>query len=359
MIAMFPKSSSRRRIGVFLAAAAAVLAQSGPTSAGEEVVSGDYRLALPLGLQKDAAYVPGANPMSTAKIALGRHLYFDTRLSRDDTVSCATCHDPGHGFAEPRKTSTGVGGKVGGRNAPTVINRLFSSDQFWDGRAADLEAQAKGPITNPIEMAMDSEAAVIRKVSAIAGYREEFRQAFGTDEVTMDRIAQAIAAYERTVVSGDSPYDRYQAGDGKALTAQQARGLALFNGKANCVTCHASFNFTDENYHNLGVGWDESKKALADVGRAKVTNAAGDTGAFKTPTLRNVARTAPYMHDGSEETLRDVVVLYNRGGNANPNLSPKMKPLGLTDAEIADLVAFLDALTGEVTAEGRPADFPK
>lgn len=354
--------SQQPRASILAAAmfvAAALLAHTSPARAGEEVVSGGYKVVLPRGLQKDAAYVPEGNPMSAAKIELGRHLYFDSRLSKDDTVSCATCHDPAHGFAEPRKTSTGVGGKVGGRNAPTVINRLFSSDQFWDGRAADLEAQAKGPITNPIEMAMDSDEAVIRKISAIGGYRESFKKAFGSDEVTMDRIAQAIAAYERTVVSGDSPWDRYEAGDKKALTEQQVRGLALFNGKANCVNCHASFNFSDENYHNLGVGWDESKKELADVGRFKISNADTDKGAFKTPTLRNIAQTGPYMHDGSEATLRDVVVLYNRGGNRNPWLSPKMKPLQLSDAEVDDLVAFLEALTGEVKAEGKPSDFPK
>ncbi|MBU6284113.1 c-type cytochrome, partial [bacterium] len=179
------------------------------------------------------------------------------------------------------------------------------------------------------------------------------------DEVSMDRIADAIASYERTVVSGDSAWDRYQAGDKKALTAQQVRGLELFNGKANCATCHASFNFSDENFHNLGVGWDESKKELADVGRFEVTKADTDKGAFKTPTLRNVAQTGPYMHDGSEATLREVVVLYNRGGNKNPWLSPKMKPLALTEAEIDDLVAFLGALDGEVKAQGKPATLPQ
>jgi len=332
-----------------------------PTAAraDEEVVSGSWKMTLPRGLQKDAAFVPESNPVSDAKIELGRDLYFDTRLSKDDTVSCATCHAPEHGFAEPRKTSQGVGGKLGKRNAPTVINRLFSSNQFWDGRADDLEAQAKGPITNPIEMAMDSPEAVVKKLSAIAGYKALFKKAYGSDEVSMDRIADAIASYERTVVSGDSAWDRYQAGDKKALTAQQVRGLELFNGKANCATCHASFNFSDENFHNLGVGWNESKKELADVGRFEVTKADTDKGAFKTPTLRNISQTGPYMHDGSEATLREVVVLYNRGGNKNPWLSPKMKPLGLTEAEIDDLVAFLGALDGEVKAQGKPATFPQ
>lgn len=354
---MTPKSL-QTLVAASLFAVVAILAPTA-SRADEEVVSGTWKMTLPRGLQKDAAYVPENNPVSDAKIELGRDLYFDTRLSKDDTVSCATCHAPEHGFAEPRKTSQGVGGKLGKRNAPTVINRLFSSNQFWDGRADDLEAQAKGPITNPIEMAMDSPEAVVKKLSAIAGYKALFKKAYGSDEVSMDRIADAIASYERTVVSGDSAWDRYQAGDKKALTAQQVRGLELFNGKANCATCHASFNFSDENFHNLGVGWDESKKELADVGRFEVSKADTDKGAFKTPTLRNVAQTGPYMHDGSEATLRDVVVLYNRGGNKNPWLSPKMKPLALTETEIDDLVAFLGALDGEVKAQGKPATLPQ
>ena len=351
-------SFSRTRLASALLALGLALAPAG-VRADEEVVSGTWKMTLPLGLQKDAAFVPESNPVSEAKIELGRDLYFDTRLSKDDTVSCATCHAPEHGFAEPRKTSQGVGGQSGKRNAPTVINRLFSSNQFWDGRADDLEAQAKGPITNPIEMGMDSPEAVVKKLSAISGYKALFKKAYGSDEVSMQRIADAIAAYERTVVSGNSAYDRYQAGDKKALTAQQVRGLELFNGKANCATCHASFNFSDENFHNLGVGWDESKKEHADVGRFEITKADTDKGAFKTPTLRNISQTGPYMHDGSEATLREVVVLYNRGGNKNPWLSPKMKPLGLTEAEIDDLVAFLGALDGEVKAPGRPVSFPQ
>jgi cytochrome c peroxidase len=196
-----------------------------PPAARERVQSASHTLELPVGLQAGAAYVPDTNPLSDAKIDLGRLLYFDTRLSKDDTVSCATCHDPAHGFAEPRKTSQGVGGKVGTRNAPTVINRLFSKEQFWDGRGADLEDQAKGPIVYPIEMAMPSHAAVVRKVGAIAGYRPLFANAFGTPDVTIDRIAQAIASFERTVTAGNSPFDRYQAGDRNALTPAAAETL--------------------------------------------------------------------------------------------------------------------------------------
>jgi cytochrome c peroxidase len=327
-----------------------------PPAARERVQSASHTLELPVGLQAGAAYVPDTNPLSDAKIDLGRLLYFDKRLSKDDTVSCATCHDPAHGFAEPRKTSQGVGGKVGTRNAPTVINRLFSKEQFWDGRGADLEDQAKGPIVNPIEMAMPSHAAVVRKVGAIAGYRPLFAKAFGTPDVTIDRIAQAIASFERTVTAGNSPFDRYQAGDRNALTPAAVRGMALFNGKANCVTCHAGFNFTDESFHNLGVGMLATKP---DVGRVKVSKAASETGAFKTPTLRNVAQTAPYMHDGSEATLAAVVDYYDRGGNPNPHRSKEIRPLKLAPQERADLVAFMESLTGDAPTVTPPTALPQ
>jgi cytochrome c peroxidase len=238
-----------------------------------------------------------------------------------------------------------VGGQLGGRNSPTVINRLFSKEQFWDGRAADLEDQAHGPLVNQVEMAMPTHDVVVKTCRGIEGYAAYFEKAFGSAEVTMPRIAQAIASYERTVVAGNSPFDRYTNGDTGALSAAAVRGMALFNGKANCKTCHAGFNFTDEQYHNLGVGMD---KKAPDLGRYTVTKADADRGAFKTPTLRNVAETAPYMHDGSELTLEGVVQLYNRGGVKNQWLSKEIKPLGLTPGEVDDVVAFMYALTGEV-----------
>ena len=323
---------------------------------GERVQTGTYTLELPLGLQGSSAYVPEGNPLSDAKIELGRLLYFDKRLSLDDTISCATCHDPAHGFAEPRKTSQGVGGKVGARNAPTVLNRLFSKEQFWDGRAADLEEQATGPVTNAIEMAMPSPEAVAKKIGGIAGYGPLFTKAFGSPEVSIDRIGQAIATFERTVIVGASPFDRYQAGTKTAMTDAAVRGMALFNGKANCVTCHAGFNFSDESYHNLGVGMGAK---APDPGRGKVTKIASETGAFKTPTLRNVTQTAPYMHDGSEATLSDVIAFYDRGGDRNPYLAKEMRPLGLSDGEKADLLAFLAALESEGPRISIPGAFPK
>lgn len=321
----------------------------------EVVQSGDYTLELPLGLQADAAYVPEDRPLSAARVELGKLLYFDNRLSKDRTISCASCHNPYHGFADPERTSKGVGGALGARNSPTIINRLFSDVQFWDGRAKDLEEQAHGPLTNPVEMKMGSHGNVVAVCRKIPGYRPYFKKAFGSEEITMPRIAQAIAAYERTVVSGNSPYDRYQAGDRDALSASAVRGMEIFNGKGNCKVCHAGFNFTDESYHNLGVGLDQPKP---DGGRHDQTKKPEDLGAFKTPTLRNISQTGPYMHDGSEMTLREVVVFYNKGGGKNPNLSKEMKPLALNDQEIDDLVAFLESLTGDVTNAEPPASLP-
>jgi cytochrome c peroxidase len=323
---------------------------------GEVVASGAWSMTLPLGLQAGSAYLPDSNPMSADKIALGKLLYFDNRLSKDGTISCATCHSPYHGFADPARTSSGVGRLLGGRNSPTVVNRLFSAEQFWDGRAKDLEEQAHGPLVNPVEMAMGSHDEVVSRVKAVKGYAPLFRKAFGDDQVTMSHIAQAIAAYERTVVSGNSPYDRYQAGDKDALGASAVRGMALFNGKANCVRCHAGFNFTDETYQNLGVGMD---KAKPDLGRFEITKKEADKGAFKTPTLRDVVLTAPYMHDGSEQTLRDAIGFYDRGGVKNSNLSKEIKPLGLSAQDKLDLVAFLVALTGEIQNATPPESLPK
>lgn len=313
-------------------------------------------MTLPLGLQADAAYIPDDNPMSDEKITLGKLLYFDPRLSKDDTISCSSCHNPYHGFTDPARFSAGVGGALGGRNSPTVLNRLFSADQFWDGRAKDLEEQAHGPLINPVEMAMGSHGDVVKRVKAIKGYAPLFKKAFGDEAITMERIAKAIAAYERTVVTGNSPFDRYQAGDKDALSVSAVRGWNLFNGKANCKTCHASFNFTDENYRNIGVGMD---KAKPDLGRYDVTKNEADKGKFKTPTLRNLLQTAPYMHDGSEETLLQVVEFYDRGGIKNPTLSADIKPLNLTPQEKLDLVAFLESLQGEVNNASPPDKLPQ
>ncbi|MBI4583970.1 MAG: hypothetical protein HY717_08100 [Planctomycetes bacterium] len=300
-------------------------------------------LSLPLGLDPYEQKIPADNPITPEKIELGKLLYFDPRLSKDDTVSCASCHDPQKGYSNGAAFATGVGGKVGGRSAPTVINRLFSTLQFWDGRAASLEDQALGPIQNPIEMAMTLPA-MLKKAEAIPGYAELFKKAFGTPEVNPDRIAKAIATFERTVVSGDSPFDRYENGDAKALTESQIRGLALFRGKAKCSVCHTGFNLTDEKYHNIGVGMD---KPNPDEGRSAITKNKEDHGAVKTPTLRDIELTAPYFKDGSAKTLAEVVEFYDRGGIANPNLSKHIAKLGLADQEKKDLVEILKAFTGK------------
>jgi cytochrome c peroxidase len=317
---------------------------------GESFTSGEYATTLPLGLQAAAAYVPENNPMSEARIDLGRKLYFDPRLSKDGTVSCATCHDPDKGFSDARPTSSGIARQTGSRNAPTIMNRLFSQEQFWDGRAADLEAQALGPIQNPIEMG-HTLPEMVSNLKALTGYAPAFQAAFGSPDITPDRVAQAIATYERTVLTGNSPFDRYQAGEKSMLSESAVRGMALFNDaqRANCVTCHAGFNFTDESYHNLGVGMD---KPNPDWGRFGVSKNEFDKGAFKTPTLRNITQSGPYMHDGSEATLQDVVKFYDKGGEPNPYLDGGIVPLKLTEQEIKDVVAFMESLTGE--GEGSP-----
>jgi cytochrome c peroxidase len=329
---------------------------AGAGTQGEPFSSGDFSTVLPLGLQAASAFVRDDNPMSLRKMELGRALYFDARLSKDGTISCATCHAPEKGFSDARSTSAGIHGKTGARNSPTVINRLFSADQFWDGRAADLEAQALGPVQNPIEMGNTLDG-MMTNLKAIGPYAPLFEAAFGSPGITAERVAQAIASYERTVVAGNAPYDRYQAGEKPAISEAAVRGLALFNDaqKGNCVTCHAGFNFTDESYHNLGVGMD---KPSPDLGRFVVTKNEVDKGAFKTPTLRNITETGPYMHDGGDATLRAVIDFYDRGGRPNKWLSKEIHPLHLSEQEKGDLVAFLESLTGEVRGAERPAALP-
>ncbi|HLW34416.1 MAG TPA: cytochrome c peroxidase [Chthoniobacterales bacterium] len=285
--------------------------------------------------------IPADNPQSDAKIELGRQLYFDGRLSADNKISCATCHAPKTGWAGHDATDTGVGGRTGNRNSGTVVNAGYMKYQFWDGRASSLETQALGPIENPVEMAETLDN-VVRKLNASPGYKQQFQKVFSSD-ITSDGIAKAIAAFERTIVSGPSPYDRLLKGDKKALSDEAQRGMEIFNGKGTCVACHNGPLFSDQSFHNLGIGMNAAKP---DVGREAVTQEPTDRGKFKTPGLRNVANTYPYMHDGQTPTLEAVVELHNAGGIQNPNLDPLIKPLGLTDTEKKDLVAFLKALTG-------------
>lgn len=322
--------------------------------------SAEYPYPVPQGLQKPM--VPSENPVTDAKVKLGKLLYFDKRLSADGTISCATCHDPKKGWTDQAAVSTGIKGQKGNRNSPTVLNTAYLDFQFWDGRAPTLEEQAKGPIANSVEMASvaESKAAhdlVVKRLRDAKGYRPLFDDAFGKDsEITIDRVAQAIATFERTALTGNSPYDRYEAGDKKALSAAEVRGKDLFFGKASCSECHTGFNFTDSDFHNLGVGMGAKNP---DLGRYVVTKDEKDRGAFKTPTLRNLASTFPYMHDGSQKTLKEVVEFYNQGGEKNPWLSTKVKVLNLTDAEKNDLIAFMGALNGDPAAVDEPSEFPK
>lgn len=286
---------------------------------------------------------PADNPYSKKKVELGKLLYFDKRLSADGTVACANCHHPKFAFGDGLPVSSGIKGQKGGRSAPIVLNRAYSLAQFWDGRAATLEEQAKGPMANPIEMGNTHEA-VVSNLNQIAGYRAMFKDVFGEEKFNIDHVAKAIATFERTVLSGNSAYDQYRAGKKAAMSPEQVRGMDVYFNKAKCDQCHEGINFTTNAYHNIGVGMD---KPNPDEGRFVVTKDPREWGAFKTPTLREIARTAPYMHDGSLKTLDEVVEFYDKGGTPNKNLDKIMKPLKLTAEQKKDLTAFLRALNGE------------
>lgn len=295
------------------------------------------------------------NPLSAEKIALGKQLYFDPRLSSDNTISCASCHDPKKGWSNSDATAVGVGGQRGGRSAPTVINSAYQQFQFWDGRAGSLEEQALGPIANPIEMNLPIEEAV-KRLAAIEGYAQQFQKVFG-EPVNAENLAKAIAAFERTVLSGNAPYDRFKAGQADALSEQAQAGMKLFFGKANCSGCHVGANFTDNGFHNLGVSIN---RAEPDVGREAISKVAGDRGSFKTPTLREIAKTAPYMHDGSLATLEDVVGYYSQGATPNAHLDEEIFPLNLSAEQKAALVAFLkEGLSSPEYPDVDPPELPK
>jgi cytochrome c peroxidase len=325
-------------------------------------------VTVPVGLQPltPKIYVPASNPITKGKYELGRQLYFDPRVSLDGTVSCATCHNPAKGWTDGMNVSIGISGQTGSRSAPSVLNTVYGKTMFWDGRAPSLEGQAQGPVQNPIEMGKQSYKEIIDRLRTIPTYTEAFQKVFGTN-VNLDSMAKAIATFERVAaLSGNSKYDKYNAGDNKALTDSEKRGMVLFGltlntddeskidavrQKAKCTLCHVGFNFTDEQFHNLGIGWNEKTKKFTDLGRWAIDpiGAKSDAalGAFKTPTVRDVEHNAPYMHDGSLATLEQVVDHYDKGGTANPALDADMKKLGLTAQEKNDLVAFMKALSGE------------
>ncbi len=332
---------------------------------------------LPLGLSLGESQMKGLdkNPLTLAKIELGRQLYFDTRLSGDNTISCASCHHPQEGFGRHTLFGVGIGGQKGGRNSPVSYNRILSDAQFWDGRAGSLEAQAVGPIQNPIEMG-NTHAAVVATLQKIDGYAMQFKKIFPDSGVTIDNVGKAIASFERILVTGPTPYDYNESykrfatlapedledlkTDSPATYAQYEevkllaevnpmsdsalRGQELFFSKrVGCSNCHVGANLADEQYHNLGIGMSAKEP---DLGRYAETKLEKDKGAFKTPTIRNVALSAPYMHDGSLATLEEVVEHYNKGGDKNQWLSDKILPLKLTPQEKLDLVEFMRACTG-------------
>jgi cytochrome c peroxidase len=281
-------------------------------------------LRVPAGLD---AYipVPENNPITRESVELGRQLFFDKRLSRDNSLSCATCHDPQYAFTDPRKLAVGVDGRTGDKRVPRILNRAYGKAFFWDGRVSQLEEQVIMPIANPKEMDLDVKEAATR---------------VGLDTLTLQR---ALASYVRTILSGNSPYDRYVQGNREALTTEQKLGLQIFRGKAGCGSCHLGPNLTDERFHNTGIGTAD------EPGHFATSRDPGDRGAFKTPSLREVARTPPYMHDGSLATLDEVIDYYDKGGRANANLDAEIRKLQLSAAEKKALVAFLQALNGVIS----------
>jgi cytochrome c peroxidase len=273
--------------------------------------------------------------LTTRKIELGRRLFNDRRLSADGSLSCASCHQPERAFSQARAIAVGVEGRRGTRNAPALINRAWGRTFFWDGRTSTLEEQVLRPIDDPNELGSSASAAA-RRVS-----------------LTVAELANALASYVRSIRAGDSPVDRFERGNRDALSATARDGLALFRGKAMCSRCHVGPHLTDELFHNTGVAWQPAADPAGagrfrDDGRYPVTGLIGDRGAFKTPTLREIARTAPYMHDGSLASLEDVIEFYDAGGRANPLVDSELRPLKLTPLEKASLVAFLRSLSGTI-----------
>jgi cytochrome c peroxidase len=313
--------------------------------------------------------IPADNPMTPEKIELGKQLFFDSRLSADGSLACVSCHLPDQGWTTNTPLSPAYPTQMERRNSQTLINVAYNKALLWDGRASVLEKQALGPIQNPLHMNHNLDL-LVEKLKAISQYAEGFQQVFGTT-VTPDGLGKALAAFERTLIARNAPFDRYMEGDRQAISETARRGMELFTGKARCILCHHGPNFTDSQFHNLGVpnapllthpivqaslrfdakrmdvqGYEHLQE---DLGRYLVTKDEKDRGAFKTPTLRNVARRDPYMHNGAFQTLEDIIDFYDQGGGAVAGKSPLVQPLGLTPSEKRDLLAFLQTLTGEVS----------
>jgi len=330
-------------LSVLLIAVAGMILMSLPPFAPAAAQTGTpMEIKPPLGLPP--VPIPADNPMTVEKVELGKMLFFDKRLSKDKDISCATCHLPEHGYAEPHAVSTGHKGQKGNRNANPVINSQYATALFWDGRAVSLEDQAGGPVENPIEMGQDMNV-VTKLLADVPEYKKRFMEVFG-EAPTKDNITKAIAAFERTLLEGNSPFDKFQAGDANAISEDAQKGWELFNQKL-CSTCHTPPVFSNWGFYNSGVGTD---KPNPDIGRMEITKLPSDKSAFRVPSLRGVEKTGPYFHDGSVESLEEAVKFMANGGKDNPNLHPLFRALKAqktTDQEIQQLVAFLKSLTGE------------
>lgn len=321
--------------------------------AAREALAGTGAPAVPEALvaryrRPDAIPYPPGNPHSPEKARLGEVLFFDPRLSGSNTMSCATCHDPAQGWEDGRRTARGDRGQALHRATQTLLNIAWAEPLMWDGRAESLEAQALGPIAAPEEMDQPV-GALVEELSAVPGYRRLFRDAFGDEAVTPDRIASALATYQRGIVSGPAPFDRWIAGEEGAMGPAAVRGFLLFNGRANCAACHAGWRLTDDSFHDIGL-------PTADPGRgAQMPGVPMLRHAFKTPTLRNIAARAPYMHNGAAATLREAILHYDSGFTERPSLSAEMRRLALTPQDVEDLLAFLHALSSAEEPPAAPA----
>ena len=306
------------------------------------------RVEVPVGLPPIPATANAAP--TQGRFELGRRLFYDKNLSIDGSVSCAVCHNPRFGFSDNRVVAEGAGGAKGTKNSSTILNVAFGKAFFFDGRATSLEEQAAVPLLNPKEMG-NSREALEKRLNDNSIYRLMFERAYGPGAITVEKVSQALAVFQRLILSGNSAYDRYMyLGNRRAISQEAIRGLDLFTKRANCAVCHQLGKefalFTDGQFHNLGVGADAQGR-LADSGRYNVTKNEADRGAFKTPTLRNITQTRPYMHDGSLTSLATVIEFYNDGGRSNPHLSRLIRPLNLSAQDKIDLLAFLESLTGE------------
>jgi len=330
-------NKSTRSIWI-LACAWALLGASG--THGTDVSRADFQ-------RPESVPHPADNAWSEERHVLGKTLFFDPRLSRSEIMSCATCHNPGFDYADGLARGVGEGMRSLDRRTPTLLNLAWAPALFWDGRAETLEEQALLPVVSPVEMNLPLEEMVTR-IQGIEGYKELFESAYPNEEIDAETIARAIAVYERTLVSTNAPFDDFVKGDDDAIDERARRGFALFSTKAQCVECHSGWRFTDDSFHDIGVaGTDKGRGAHIPLDSVQF--------AFKTPTLRNVTRRGPFMHDGSVETLRDVLDLYDEGGHVKrPSLSPLIQPLSLTEDEKLDLLAFLSTLTSPPSPEHTP-----